>query len=369
MGVLAGIANPAVADVPAAFRRGEATRIGREGRGREEETRRIAGDILNSTIGGKLGALGKANPNAAVQLSQALGIPLDQKGRIESMVGDIQVAATIFETAGPEAAAKFTAEKAAILEGLGIQPDQYLETIQGLTSQNPEEVAAAGESLIALRDGFIETGLLKGAVGDKSVLELRKEVRADLRKQVKDVSKQTSAIQTNFKKIQGLTTEISKGNRNASAAAIIALVKLGEPDSTVREGEMIASLNNPNPLAATISALKGIGTSDEVINSVTAAIDPLSPGVVNVNSLLSTANALVGANVPSIQSAFAEAREQGDENLTARGVKSIFTTRLIDRVGKLSDLVKPVGDATVKPVSELSLEELQAEQARLKGGQ
>lgn len=166
--ILQGIANPAIANVPGAIASGRQARIGREDRGREEETRRLAGDILKKTMGGKLGNLGKVSPKVAVELSQALGIPLNEKDRIQSMMGDIQIAATIFESAGPQAAAEFAAEKASMLEGLGIQPTQYLETIQGLTSQDPNEVQAAGQALINLRDGFISQGLLKGPSQVKS---------------------------------------------------------------------------------------------------------------------------------------------------------------------------------------------------------
>ena len=130
---------------------------------------------------------------------------------------------------------------------------------------------------------------------------------------------------------------------------------------------MIASLNNVNPLAATIQALKGQGTSDDIINAVTAAIDPLSPGVVNVDSLLSTASALVSANVPSIQASFAEARQQGDENLTRRGVNSIFTGKLIDRIGKLSELVVDA-PSTADP-STLTTEQRKARIAELRAKQ
>ena len=44
--ILSGIANPTIANVPAAVSRGRATRIGIEDRERNEETRRLAGLIL-----------------------------------------------------------------------------------------------------------------------------------------------------------------------------------------------------------------------------------------------------------------------------------------------------------------------------------
>lgn len=374
--ILSGIANPpTVAGISDAFQIGRDRRTARQGRERIEEERRLTGLILSKTLGGRLGAAGqdlsKLAPGTALNIAQALGIPVTEKQRLQSMMGDIQVAATIFESAGPEAAAKFAAEKASLLSGRDIRPTQYLEMIQGLTSDDPALVQEAGASLITLRDAFQAQGLLPAPAVAKTVAETRKEVRGDLRRQLKEIGSQTSAIQTNFNKIKGLAGEISKGNRNASAAALIALVKLGDPTSVVRQNEMVASLNNPNPVAAVIAFLQGEGISEDVSKAVVAAIDPLAPGVIDVNDLLATANTLVGANVPVIQASYAESVEQGEENLSTRGFKSVFTRRLKERVGNLSSLLTSdgVGKPELeeeKPVKDLTDSQLQAELLRLR---
>jgi len=169
--VAQSIANPTIADVPAAFARGEQRGIQRQDRARSEESRRLTGQILSKTIGGRLGELGKdlseIDPQAALAISQALGIPLTEKERINSMIGDIQVAATIFETAGPEAAAQFAGEKAKLLASQEIEPTQYLQMLDDLSSGDPATVQEAGESLIALRDGFIDLELSKSPAGRK----------------------------------------------------------------------------------------------------------------------------------------------------------------------------------------------------------
>lgn len=336
-GVLTGIANPTIANVPAALSRGRDRRTASNERDRIAKTRELAGQILGATMGGKLGALAEVNPGVALTMAEKLGFTSDPLERAQHFAGTVQLAATIANSVGPKEAL------ALLVETRGREQQLYGEgstaILDGMIQMLDSDPQQGTEGLNLMLDSLIEQGLLVNPV-QKTVLEIRKEVRADLRKQVKDISKQAAAVETNFNKIQGLTGEISKGNRNASAAAIIALVKLGEPDSTVREGEMIASLNNPNPLAAIMANLKGNGVDNDVINSITATIDPLSPGIVNVKSLLATANALVGANVPVIQSIFAEAQQQGDENLTATGVQSIFTSRLKKRVSGLSDLVK-----------------------------
>ena len=342
--VLQGIANPAIADIPGAIGRGQDRRIAGENRQmalddrqRKSDVNAMAGEILSATVGGKIGALGKVDPSAALELSKALGIPLSEKERMESMLGDIQIAAAIYESGDPRGAAQFAAKKASMLENLGVRPTQYLETIKGLMSNDPAEVEATGNSLIQLRDSFVAKGLLQ-APGDGGD-EVRKEVRASLRKSVDEIGKGASTLETNYNKIQSLAAEVGKGNRTATAQALISLVKLGDPTSTVREGEMTSQLNTQNPIAAVADYLRGSNVADDVVSAVTAAMDPLNPKNVNVPNMLATASSLVSANVPALQASFAEAQQQAGDNLNQAGIRSIFPQRMVDRIGGLSRLL------------------------------
>lgn len=350
--LLSQIASPPTNPIPAA--------LGKlPDRRRKNLTRKLVGEILSKTMGGKLGALGKINPAAMLELSKALGIPVSEKERIQSMIGDIQIGASIFESAGPEAAAKFAAEKASMLAEMGIRPTQYLETIQGLTSKDPAEVQAAGEALIALRNGFISDGILKSPDASKNVSEIRKETRARISKQLDLVRQDAKRVEENFSKVKNLVANIKTGNRIASAQAIIALVKIGD-DSTVREGELKTALANVTPQAAVFDFLVGEGVASDVARSVSISFDPLNPDTMKVQDILDTADSLVLAQVPSIQSSFAESQELGETNLTIRGFKSVFSKTLTNRIGALSDLAKPSDAGALTEITDAQIQELKA---------
>lgn len=172
--------------------------------------------------------------------------------------------------------------------------------------------------------------------GLESQKEIRKEVRGRVGSEVKALSKSASTIAENAGKLTGLVGEIKKGNRSAVAQALVSLVKLGDPGSVVKDTEMEAALNAPNPIAA----LTGIGVDTTTIESIVRKIDPLNPATINTDEILSTANALISANVPSIQSRFEEQRQLAGTNLTEAGVKSLFPEDIGGRIKGLSDLIK-----------------------------
>ena len=131
--------------------------------------------------------------------------------------------------------------------------------------------------------------------------DIRKEVRGEARKGRNAISKEMAVTRENFNKLQNLSGQVKKGNRSAVAQSLIALVKLGDPSSIVKESEMVAALNNQSPVAALTDMLASKGIDGGVINSVAAKIDPLNPNNINMNDVLSTAQSMVNANVPSLQ--------------------------------------------------------------------
>lgn len=224
---------------------------------------------------------------------------------------------------------------------------QFIEVAaQKANPQFASELRELAEQPIEIQNNLIRAALIEDglqelipkAEKDDSIQEIRKETRGGIRKDLTAISKDANTISTNFNKLKNLSTEIETGNRQAVAQGLVALVKIGDPGSTVREGEMVSALNTQNPVAAMSSLLAGKNTTDDVINSVTAAIDPLNPTNVNINDFLNTANALVSANVPNIQSRYASAREAADTNLSEAGVKSLFTSGLEKSITGLSDL-------------------------------
>jgi len=170
----------------------------------------------------------------------------------------------------------------------------------------------------------------------KSEGDIRKETRTRVGSAVKGISKAASTVTENFGKLNGLVDLIKAGNRSAVAQALIAVVKLGDPGSVVKEEEMKAVLNAPNPLAA----LANLGGDTSAIESIVRKIDPLNPTAINTDELLETANALISTNIPSIQAQFSEQRQLAGSNLTEKGVKSLFPEDLESRIKGLSDLIK-----------------------------
>lgn len=209
-----------------------------------------------------------------------------------------------------------------------------------------QELAALGQLPIEDQDSVIRAsliednlqGLIPKQVADENLLTIQKETRAALRKDLGAISKEASIITTNFNKIQGLIGEVETGNRSSTGQALVAMVKLGDPGSTVREEEAKTALNRENPVAAVTAMLVKNNTPSDVVDAIVGSLDPLNPANIKVDEFMRTANALVDANVPSIQNRFSTAKELADENLTGRGIKSLFTKGLEKSVSDLSGL-------------------------------
>lgn len=348
IGVLAGIANPAIADVPGAFARGSE-------RGRDNETRRIVGEILGSTMGGKLGALGKVNAPAAIQLAGQLKFDDDPKKQVNEFVGTVQLATAVGNSVGPRESLAILVESRNRIKALvdrGMLGPGATSTLDGMIQKFNDDPTQGIEALNLMNEALREQGFGESPTDDKSVAENRKEIRKSVRTQTSGLRKEEGVITTNFKKIRALGDEIDKGNRSAVSQALVALVKIGDPTSVVRPSEAAAALNNPTVLAALFT---DAGTDQSLVDAAIRAIDPLNPGVLRKADILSTADAMVLASVPGIQARFADAKAEA-ENLPSATFKTLFSGRLSDRINKLSDLVKP----SAAGVTDTQIAELKA---------
>ena len=171
----------------------------------------------------------------------------------------------------------------------------------------------------------------------KEDADVRKELRGDLRGRMKELDTSINVLETNYKKIQNLSGEVEKGNRSAIAQTLVAMVKLNDPNSAVLNSEMEAAINTQNPVAAVAQYLQGKNVGSDVITSITANFDPLSPEVIKVDQIQATADAMLSANVDSMVSSYEESKALG-ENLGASGIKSIFTKSRDNRLQKLSKI-------------------------------
>lgn len=183
---------------------------------------------------------------------------------------------------------------------------------------------------------------------NKEDAKVREELRGDLRGRLGKLDASIDVIETNYNKIVGLTDEMKKGNRSAVAQGLVALVKLNDPNSAVLNSEMEAALNQQNPASALASYLFDKGVSDDVINSVSASFDPLNPNVINVDDLLSTADAMTVSNVNNINSNYSQYKDLG-QNLGATGIKSIFNKGREKRLDNLSKIGQP---SQLKPIGQ-----------------
>ena len=318
------------------------------------------------------------NPQTA-NLGQLIGAPLaqgimagGQQDREDRLLGEQQQAQqqALQDKENTQREAAFSASL------LGLSDDELPIAIQqGVSSggfnQDFIDELSQLSAMGGQRDKLITSTLQSEGFGSlvpkrdesslKNLSEIRKETRARVGSEVKDINKTASVITSNYNKIQNLAGEVKKGNRTSVAQAIVAMVKLGDPGSTVLEGEIKSALNNENAIAAVTSALSNKGTSQGIIDSVLRSVDPLSPETVNVGDIINTANALVSANIGPIQERFSEVESLAADNLTAQGVSSLFPKGLKSRIGSLSSVIKPyeavpqratTTSAAVQPVSQ-----------------
>lgn len=251
-----------------------------------------------------------------------------------------------------------------------------LLTSEGFESFIPakEKISTAtlspGERLVETQTGReIAKGAADTSDATKLQSEIRKETRGGIRTELKDISKQAGVIKQNYNKVQNLAKEVAKGNRISASQALVALVKLGDPGSVVSGNEVNTALNAPNPLAAMTEMLTSKGVSGDVVQAVAQRIDPLNPKNINTKDLLATANALVSANIPTIQSRFEEAKTQGTDNLSQAGFKSIFSKGLESRVSGLSELAGPSAEAQQSGVEQTATNPQTGERLVLRNGQ
>lgn len=243
------------------------------------------------------------NPVDSMQALQAL-----QQGGVEGLANVLGQAKQVFQSQGfIKAPAPAAGMKDAFAK---IDPSKF----------TPESVAA-----------FEQTGQFSQLipVGEAAQdPEYLKELRAELRKEVTTLSSDANTLKTNFGKLKNLAEEMRGGkNRSAVAQGLVALVKLGDPGSVVREEELKQALGAQNPIAAVSDVLRGSGTDSGVVNSIVQSIDPLNPAAVNVDQILATAEAMLRPNIEAITGAYSTATERGQTQLTEGGFKSIFDTR------------------------------------------
>lgn len=245
---------------------------------------------------------------------------------------------------------------------LGLQERQMDADEAALAAGPQPEYKTVGDQLYKIMPG---QDPVKVAGDSKEAKDIRKETRGSIDKGLTGISTATNVILNNRDKLENLAGEIQKGNRAAVAQGLVSLVKLNDPNSAVLEGEMRSALNQKDPIAAVTQLLTDKGTSSEVQNAVLNSLDPLRPDAVNVKDLLSAADAMISANVPTLLDDYAGLQERG-ETLTEGGRRALFTKSLQSKMDRLRgyvqtpEVIPPSPPVTQDTVTQLSDEELAA---------
>ena len=183
--------------------------------------------------------------------------------------------------------------------------------------------------------------------GDPNTLEIQKETRNELRSGLTDIKKQAGDMYTNYSKLENLGEEMRKGNRSAVAQGLVALVKLGDPGSVVKEEELKMALGAKSPIAAVVETLRGAGVDGGVITAIQQSVDPLNPDTVDVDQIIATADAMMLPNIENILGAYDVANQRGTELLSEQGYNSIFGVKipLINKLRSLNGQITASRDA------------------------
>ena len=187
----------------------------------------------------------------------------------------------------------------------------------------------------------VSQGLLTLPEKDESMKEIRKEQRTNLRRGKKQLRDTANTLRSNYSKIENSIKLVEKGSRVAVPQLLVALVKLGDPASVVREAELEMAIGRAKTKAEVFNWLAGKGTSERVLQAIATSFDPLSPETIRKDEIMDAANALLSANIPPIQRTWEEMQEEG-EQLTPAGYESIFTPKFTQSIQDLSTLIKPV---------------------------
>jgi hypothetical protein len=236
-----------------------------------------------------------------------------------------------------------------------VQRRKIFEQANKLLSEGDRERGAEFLRISQLKDeleiqGEIESGLVLSQGGDKFlqgfitqtgdrkkvINKINEETRGRIGKQLTTVKDTVSSIESNARKIKGLTKQIEKGNRGSVAQTIISMVKLGEPNSAVLVAEMEAALNNPALMAGALKAIEDQATTP-ALKALATRIDPLNPENIDINDILSTSNAIVQGQSQSILDNFNDARSQSID-LTEEGSRALFAGNISDRISNLDGI-------------------------------
>ena len=243
-GILGAIANPQSGNVLGGIMQGQqflqgaqALQQGQAKLGaqqKENQVQKLRGEILGNTFEGKLADLTRLSPDAGLEVANALGIPINEPGRIKNMMGTAQVMSTLLRKGLVPEAKDILLNKKELLNGLQIATPKIDEQL-ALIDTNPEEVAA---NATALTQAGIDVGILTDpSRPSKEQTQKRVDV---LRTTVDKFGKEFKTVEDSFARIQAVALKPSAAG---DLALIFNFMKMLDPGSTVRETEFANAQN------------------------------------------------------------------------------------------------------------------------------
>lgn len=289
----------------------------------------------------------------------------EQRKREVSLLRDAMYVQKFLEDDNPEKAKALLRDRIKNIKNLGDDPSDTMEILtmveagdldgahellnftlqrgqmEGLIP-GEEFVQMTEDGRMVMKNRFGEV-VVRGEPGmSKNDREILKELRGNIRTNVDKIDERATSVIDNYNKIQELSDQVDIGNRNAAMSLLVALTKLGDPNSAVLSKEAEAQLNNATTSAAIAQVLLNYSDLDKsVVDSLLVSVDPLNPKNIKVADVKATADALISSTIPTIQEDFAIQREMGDKELTSKGRSSIFGERRINKIARLSDLMRP----------------------------
>ena len=282
-GLLVAIINPAQADVIGAF-----------DKGRERQATAKAGQILGETFTGKIGALARLDPDKAIALSKAVGIPLDDAGRLNNFMGTAVAANKLVQAGLTQEATQFVSEAADKIEALAGpgQASRMRDMATRLQSGDPQ----AFEQLSQLAQAFDPTkpvtlakdATLVDPVTGRTIaagIKTPEELPGDIDfKAFRTLNNDVTALIAEPLKIRRAAERLEKIGETKSPtdqlAAIFTFMKALDPTSVVREGEQQAARSTGGPadqFVGLINQIKGEGALPvAVFNNMIATAKRLS---------------------------------------------------------------------------------------------
>ena len=243
-GILGAIANPQSGNVLGGIMQGQqflqqaqALQQGQQKIGAQQkanQVQQLRGEILANTLEGKLADLTRLDATTGLEVANALGIPINEPGRIKNMMGTAQVVSTLMSKGLVPEAKEVLLKKKELLNGLQIATPKIDEQL-ALIDTNPEEVAANAASLT-------QAGIEIGILTDPS-----RPTKEQTQKRVNTLRSTADGFTKEFRTVEDAFARIKAVAEKPSAAGDLALIfnfmKMLDPGSTVRESEFATAQN------------------------------------------------------------------------------------------------------------------------------